>query len=350
MAGESRTELLNWVNDLLQLNYTKVEQLGSGAAYCQIFDSIFLDLPMARVNFKASREYEYLTNFKVLQSAFQKHKIQKPIPVEKLTKCRFQDNLEFFQWVRKFWLENRDESEYDPLSRRKAVASGSVSASARRSTPSTAVGENRRVSSSNGASTSLSRTANTRRVPSNNTSSSSAMSSSRRATPSSSTTSINSNTLPKVRNSNVAPVRASVRSTSSSDILRELESTKNDLNTLHLVNQEHEETIKALEIERNFYYNKLRSIEVVNETAYDMISNPQQQESTEEQTELLKTAVLRIHDLLYMLADGFEVPGQESDLQDYANQTSEYAQMRSDSQIIENNINHIEMDIDADTF
>lgn len=28
--GESRTELLAWVNDLLQLNYTKVEQAGTG--------------------------------------------------------------------------------------------------------------------------------------------------------------------------------------------------------------------------------------------------------------------------------------------------------------------------------
>lgn len=30
--GESRTELLAWVNDLLQLNYTKVEQAGTGKA------------------------------------------------------------------------------------------------------------------------------------------------------------------------------------------------------------------------------------------------------------------------------------------------------------------------------
>lgn len=39
--GESRTELLGWLNDLLQVNYTKVEQCGTGAAYCQIMDSIF---------------------------------------------------------------------------------------------------------------------------------------------------------------------------------------------------------------------------------------------------------------------------------------------------------------------
>lgn len=28
--GESRQELLAWLNDLLQLNYTKVEQMGTG--------------------------------------------------------------------------------------------------------------------------------------------------------------------------------------------------------------------------------------------------------------------------------------------------------------------------------
>jgi hypothetical protein len=41
MAGVSRTDLLQWLNDLLQINYTKVEQCGTGAAYCQIFDSIY---------------------------------------------------------------------------------------------------------------------------------------------------------------------------------------------------------------------------------------------------------------------------------------------------------------------
>lgn len=39
--GESRQELLAWLNNLLQLNITKVEQCGTGAALCQIYDSIF---------------------------------------------------------------------------------------------------------------------------------------------------------------------------------------------------------------------------------------------------------------------------------------------------------------------
>ena len=36
-----KNELLSWLNELLQLNYTKVEQCANGAAYCQIMDAIY---------------------------------------------------------------------------------------------------------------------------------------------------------------------------------------------------------------------------------------------------------------------------------------------------------------------
>ncbi|KAJ8521690.1 hypothetical protein ONZ45_g1641 [Pleurotus djamor] len=104
----SRTDLLAWLNDLLQMNYTKVEQCGSGAAYCQIIDSIYGDLPLTRVKFNAKHEYEYLVNFK-------------PIPVEKLVKCKMQDNLEFLQWLRRYWDANYGGQGYDPVARRKGA-------------------------------------------------------------------------------------------------------------------------------------------------------------------------------------------------------------------------------------
>jgi hypothetical protein len=36
-----KNELLTWLNELLQLNYTKVEQCANGAAYCQIMDALY---------------------------------------------------------------------------------------------------------------------------------------------------------------------------------------------------------------------------------------------------------------------------------------------------------------------
>ena len=33
-----RGEILSWLNDLLNINLSKIEQLGTGAVYCQVFD------------------------------------------------------------------------------------------------------------------------------------------------------------------------------------------------------------------------------------------------------------------------------------------------------------------------
>jgi microtubule-associated protein, RP/EB family len=104
--GESRTELLQWLNELLAINYTKIEQCGTGAAYCQIFDSIYGlysaeppsrlwlilaclrhfagDLPMSRVKFAAKHEYESLANFKILQNVFKTKKIEKVSQLSRL--------------------------------------------------------------------------------------------------------------------------------------------------------------------------------------------------------------------------------------------------------------------------
>ncbi|KAI0887619.1 calponin homology domain-containing protein [Annulohypoxylon maeteangense] len=152
--GESRQELVQWLNSLLQLNMTKVEQCGTGAALCQVFDSIFLDVPMSRVKFNVNSEYAYIQNFKVLQNTFTKHRVEKPIPVEALSKCKMQDNLEFLQWTKRFWDQYYPGGDYDAVARRKGApvsgggggpaaraTSGAGSAAARRggTTPTTGI-------------------------------------------------------------------------------------------------------------------------------------------------------------------------------------------------------------------
>ncbi|KAM4695484.1 microtubule-associated protein RP/EB family member 3 isoform 1-T2 [Discoglossus pictus] len=112
----SRHDMLAWVNDSLQLNYTKVEQLCSGAAYCQFMDMLFPGCTLLKkVKFQAKLEHEYIHNFKVLQASFKKMGVDKIIPVERLVKGKFQDNFEFIQWFKKFFDANYDGKDYDPL-------------------------------------------------------------------------------------------------------------------------------------------------------------------------------------------------------------------------------------------
>lgn len=50
----SRSEMIEWVNGLLSLNYSKVEHLCSGAAYCQYMDMLFPgSVPIKRIKFDA---------------------------------------------------------------------------------------------------------------------------------------------------------------------------------------------------------------------------------------------------------------------------------------------------------
>ncbi|KAJ3290342.1 hypothetical protein HDU79_003366 [Rhizoclosmatium sp. JEL0117] len=118
---ESKTELLGWLNDLLQLNYTRIEQCGTGGAFCQIADSIYGNVPLIRVKFNSTTEYDWINNFKILQSVFNKQKIERSVPIDRLVKCRYSDNLEFLQWMKKYWDAFYPGGRYDALSKREAA-------------------------------------------------------------------------------------------------------------------------------------------------------------------------------------------------------------------------------------
>lgn len=110
----SRKDLLSWVNSKLDGAYAAIEDMCTGAAYCQFLDILYPGVVnLKRVIFTTQLEHEYIRNFKIVQNAFTDLGINKDIPVERLVKGRFQDNYEFLSWFKKFFEANDDNRPYN---------------------------------------------------------------------------------------------------------------------------------------------------------------------------------------------------------------------------------------------
>ncbi|VDO22581.1 unnamed protein product [Haemonchus placei] len=117
----SRHELLAWVNNLLKANFSKIEEMSTGAAYCQLTHLLFRDsISLRKVKWNSRNEMDHINNWKILGTAWKALGVDKPVLVERLTKAKFQDNFEFLQWFFKFFNANYvDEcEEYDALAAR----------------------------------------------------------------------------------------------------------------------------------------------------------------------------------------------------------------------------------------
>jgi RP/EB family microtubule-associated protein len=56
--------------------------MGTGAVYCQVFDVVYPgSIQMSRISWAAKNEYEYVQNYKLLQSGFNKQSQKKYIDV-----------------------------------------------------------------------------------------------------------------------------------------------------------------------------------------------------------------------------------------------------------------------------
>jgi len=246
--------MLAWVNDSLQTKYSKIEELCSGAAHCQFMDMLFPgSIQVKKVKFNTRLETEYLNNFKVLQASFKKMNVDKVVPVDRLVKGKFQDNFEFLQWFKKFFDANYGGQDYDALDMRGGEEVGSSGKPAR------PMGGSRQA------------------APMSNMQKRSPQAAAPRA--------------PVVSSRQPATARPAVSGPArvSAGAQAQIEDLNNEILEMKL-------SVEGLEKERDFYFGKLRDVEVI----------CQEHETTGGE------AIRKVLDILYQTEEGFAVPDEEN--------------------------------------
>lgn len=129
-----RNILLAWVNKCFDLGYQKVEQLHTGAAYCQMLDCLYgasKGFKMKKVNWffdskgKAIihlNENKIRDNWDKISKCLSKHSQTRELNRNRVVQGKFQDNLECLQWFKHFFQCKYTGAPYNAKQRRKGKA------------------------------------------------------------------------------------------------------------------------------------------------------------------------------------------------------------------------------------
>lgn len=125
-----RRDIMDFINNTLDLRLAKVEDTASGCVACQLLDMMFPNVvPMSKVNWSANKDFEYVANYKILQTGFTKLNIDRHIDVDRLITGKYMDNLEFMQWFKRYFeLTVSDVSGYDCIGQRSKGKGGAAMA------------------------------------------------------------------------------------------------------------------------------------------------------------------------------------------------------------------------------
>lgn len=197
-------------------------------------------------------DYEFIANYKLLQNAFTKNNIQRHIDVNKLIRAKYQDNLEFCQWLKAFFDQSgaHHREDYDA----KAVRARGKG------------GKKYETQQQNAASRNMtragSRSRTTRAAPVSK--------------PGTARTSVNRSVSPQKK----SPLRESNRTTRKAEpdpeLLKKNAELEEKTSELEAKNAEMETKIAEIETalvdlekERDFYFGKLRNVELMLQVQQD---------------------------------------------------------------------------------
>jgi len=107
-AKPGRLELLEWVNKLCESDYPRIESLSDGVAYAQILDMLHpRTIPLSRIVFLPRSIEDNAKNLRMVADALNKIKAKKPLDISKLSQGKFAEHMDLVQWMYSYFQKNQ---------------------------------------------------------------------------------------------------------------------------------------------------------------------------------------------------------------------------------------------------
>ncbi|XP_016970995.1 uncharacterized protein LOC108038677 [Drosophila rhopaloa] len=110
--------LLVFLNNTLDCELRGMDDLKTGAVYCQVMHRLFpTSILIHKVKFYTHTKVDFDANFRLLHNCFEKLKVTRYLPVEELIVGH--NHVDFCNWIYKFYKVNDNGQEYDAKKVRK---------------------------------------------------------------------------------------------------------------------------------------------------------------------------------------------------------------------------------------
>ncbi|XP_037960257.1 microtubule-associated protein RP/EB family member 3-like [Teleopsis dalmanni] len=121
-AANLSNEYLTWINGKVDAKVNNVEDLCTGAVFCQLLHRLHpSSINLRKVIFYTNQECDFMSNYLLLQQSLNSLKVNKSINITRVIRYQFMPNLKMLIWFRKYYDSNyqrRTGLPYNPKTER----------------------------------------------------------------------------------------------------------------------------------------------------------------------------------------------------------------------------------------
>ncbi|CAL8468842.1 g8383 [Coccomyxa elongata] len=117
---------LAWASDVLGLELHRLDQLQSGAVYLLILDAFHANIiPLSKISLGARYEYEFVYNYRLLKSTFERLNIVKFVDRQRLLSSP-EPHEHLLSWFHQRYIDVSVRASYDPVKQRQNTQGGDI--------------------------------------------------------------------------------------------------------------------------------------------------------------------------------------------------------------------------------